>query len=41
MYKVTRMNPHFITVGSGLPLNWSKATYAVDAAARTNHAIRK
>ena len=41
MYRVTRMKPHFITVGLGLPLNWSKATYAVQPAARTNQAIRK
>src|SRR6266478_6229807 len=34
------MKPHFITVGSRLPLNWSTATYAVDATARTNQPIK-
>src|SRR3546814_9059742 len=26
MYSVTSTNPHFITAGSGLPVNWSHAT---------------
>ena len=41
VYSVTRMKPHFITIGSGLLRYWSTATYSVDAAASANQTSRK
>jgi hypothetical protein len=41
IYRVTRTNPHFITAGSGLPLNWSHATYAAESPATISQAQTK
>lgn len=40
MKTVMRMNPHFITVISGLLRNASHATYGTEKAVSTNHPIR-
>jgi hypothetical protein len=40
MYRVTRTQPHFITVSSGFWVNASYATYAVDTGTVANHPYR-